>query len=145
MAKTEVDENRPEILLDTCALLFIALGKELKDAADTAVGAAAYRGDLYVSPISAWEIGKGVSKGRLNLPLTPLAFFNDFVANFQARLAELTPEILIHSSLMPGEPHNDPMDRILVATARLKKMVLVTSDVSILKYGKAGHVRVLAC
>ncbi len=145
MAKTDLDDDRPEILLDTCALLFIALGKELKDAADTAVGGASYRGDLYVSPISAWEIGKSVSKGRLNLPLPPLAFFHDFVANFQVRLAWLTPEILIHSSFMPGEPHNDPMDRILVATARMNKMVLVTSDGPILDYGKAGHVRVLAC
>jgi len=95
--------------------------------------------------MSAWEIGKGVSRRRLSLPMEPLSFLDGFMERFEAKLSDLTPEILIHSSLMPGEPHKDPMDRILVATARLKNMILVTSDRSILSYGKAGHVRALAC
>lgn len=145
MAKTDYDDDGPGILLDTCALLFIALGKGISEAADKAVGASASRGSLYVSPMSAWEIGKGVSRRRLSLPMEPLSFFDGFMERFEAKLSDLTPEILIHSSLMPGEPHKDPMDRILVATARLKNMILVTSDRSILSYGKAGHVRALAC
>jgi len=77
--------------------------------------------------------------------LEPLTFFDRFLDKFGAKLTDLTPEILIHSSMMPGDPHKDPMDRILVATARLRNMMLVTSDRSILRYGKAGHVQALAC
>lgn len=133
------------VLLDTCAVLYIALGKEIRPPADEAIGIAANEGELYVSPISAWEIGMGVARGRLSLPIEPLAFFNRFLDRLGAKLGPMTPEILVHSSHMPGNPHKDPMDRVLMATARLRDMVLVTSDRPILAYGAEGHLRTLAC
>lgn len=145
MAKTGTDIHLPPVLLDTCALLFIALGKGLAEPADETVGASAQNGSLYVSPVSAWEIGMGASRGRLKLPTEPLSFFNGFVGRFGAALSPLTPDILIHSSFMPGEFHRDPMDRMLIATARLKDMIIITSDGAILNYAKAGHVQALAC
>jgi len=35
---------------------------------------------------------------------------------------------------LPGEFHSDPADRVLVATARLSKLTLVTGDQKILDY-----------
>ncbi|QPC85495.1 PIN domain-containing protein [Mesorhizobium sp. NBSH29] len=133
------------VLLDTCAVLFIAMGKVLKDEADRAIGMAARDGTLYVSPISAWEIGMGTARGRLSLPTEPLQFFNAFVQTMGAQVDPLSPEVLVHSSWMPGKPHKDPMDRVLIAAARLRNTVLVTSDASILQYSAAGHVRALSC
>jgi len=50
------------------------------------------------------------------------------------RVVELTPEIATESTRLPGEFHKDPADQIIVATARILKCKLVTSDERILKY-----------
>jgi PIN domain nuclease of toxin-antitoxin system len=133
------------VLLDTCTMLFMGNGVQIDDVADYEIGNAAVDKRLFVSPMSAWEIGMGVAKGRLNLPLGPLEFFNRFIERLGAKLSVVTPEILVGSSTLPGNPHNDPMDRILMATARMLDMILVTRDRPILAYGQAGHLRTLAC
>ena len=46
---------------------------------------------------------------------------------------------------LPGAVHGDPMNRILISTARTLDLILVTSDRPILKYGADGNVRTLAC
>ncbi len=135
----------PAILLDTCAVIFIGNGTRIDDFADREIGSAAAANRLFVSPMSAWEIGVGVAKGRLMLPAGPLEFFNRFMEQIGARLSSVTPEILVSSSNLPGNPHNDPMDRILMASARMLDLILVTRDRPILAYGRAGHVRTLAC
>ena len=61
------------------------------------------------------------------------------------RLAELSPEILIASSFLPGTPPKDPADRILLATARDLGATLVTRDRAILAYGESGQINTLAC
>jgi PIN domain nuclease of toxin-antitoxin system len=135
----------PNLLLDTCAMLFLADETRIDAEARWEISEAAYDGRLYLSPVSAWEIGMGVSKGRLNLPLAPLDFIEEFIERMQAKLSPLTPAIMVSSSNLPGRVHGDPMDRILIATARALNLILVTSDRPILKYAEAGHLRTLAC
>jgi PIN domain nuclease of toxin-antitoxin system len=62
-----------------------------------------------------------------------------------AQLSALSPEILVGSSNLPGRIHGDPMDRILISSARSLDMVLVTRDEPILAYSADGHLRTLAC
>jgi len=50
------------------------------------------------------------------------------------RTIELTPEIATESTRLPGNFHKDPADQIIVATARVLKCTLVTSDERILDY-----------
>jgi len=50
------------------------------------------------------------------------------------RVLELTPEIAIESTQLPGEFHRDPADQIIVATARIHDCELVTSDGKIVEY-----------
>jgi len=133
------------LLLDTCALIFIANGTRMNEETETEISEAAHDGRLHVSPMSAWEIGMGVAKNRLKLPLGPLEFFQRFLTRMEVQLSVVSPEILIGSSNLPGNPHGDPMDRILISTARILDMVLVTRDQPILDYGADGHVRTLAC
>ena len=57
------------------------------------------------------------------------------------RVIELTSEIAIESTELPGEFHRDPADQIIVATARLYDSPLVTSDGKILQY---PHVNTVA-
>jgi PIN domain nuclease of toxin-antitoxin system len=46
---------------------------------------------------------------------------------------------------LPGRLHDDPIDRILVATARREGLTLITRDRAILDYAAQGHVRALPC
>jgi PIN domain nuclease of toxin-antitoxin system len=133
------------LLLDTCAMLFLADETRIDAETQWEISEAAYDGRLYLSPISAWEIGVGVSKGRLKLPLAPLDFIEEFIERMQVKLSPLTPAIMVSSSNLPGQIHGDPMDRILIATARALNLILVTSDRPILRYAEAGHLRTLAC
>lgn len=135
----------PDLLLDTCALLFVANHERIDAATLEEISDASYDGRLYISPVSAWEIGMGVAKGKLKLPAEPLDFFHGFVDRMKAKISPLTPAIMVLSSFQPGTLHGDPMDRMLISTARSANLVLVTSDGPILKYGREGHVRVLAC
>ena len=126
-------------------MLFLANESRMDTETRWEISEAAYDGRLYLSPMTAWEIGMGVAKGRISIPLAPLDFLDRFIDLMQAKLSPLTPAILISSCNLPGAVHGDPMDRILIATARALDMVLVTSDQPILAYSKSGHVRTRPC
>jgi PIN domain nuclease of toxin-antitoxin system len=49
----------------------------------------------------------------------------------------------VESVNLPSIFHNDPADRFIVATARLRGFALVTADSAILDYSSAGHVKVI--
>ena len=134
-----------ELLFDTCAMIQIAGPVPLQADTAKAVENAAKTGRLRVSPISAWEIAMAVARGRINTTLTALRFFDTFLERTGSQLCALEPEVLTLSVSLPGQFHKDPMDRILVSTARHNGFTLVTSDSAILAYGKLGHVKVLAC
>jgi PIN domain nuclease of toxin-antitoxin system len=133
------------ILVDTCAILWIEAGERLKGRAAEQFAAALLRNNALVSPVSAWEIGKLASLNRLASPVPPQELYRRFVSATGLGEAPLTAEILIASSFLPGAFHRDPMDRILIATARESGATILTRDRAILAYGAAGHVRTLAC
>jgi PIN domain nuclease of toxin-antitoxin system len=87
-----------------------------------------------VSAISLWEIAKLAENKRLTLPCPIGEWFEQALSYPGVRILELTPEIAIESTNLPGEFHRDPADQIIVATARLNSCVLVTSDEKIVKY-----------
>jgi PIN domain nuclease of toxin-antitoxin system len=133
------------LLLDTNAAIWLARD-ELKASASEKLDEAAGAGvATYLSPITAWEVGQLVSRNRLSLGTTPQHWFARILAMPNVHLAALSPEILIASSFLPGEPPSDPADRILLATARDLGATLVTRDRAILAYGESGQVSTLAC
>jgi PIN domain nuclease of toxin-antitoxin system len=132
------------ILLDTCAALWLpewAISEDARDAIDEAneKGIA-----TAVSPITAWELGLLVSKGRISLSREPVAWFDALLAT-GVELAPLAPSILIGSSFLPGAMLRDPADRILAATARALDYRLMTRDERLLEYAAAGHIAAIAC
>jgi PIN domain nuclease of toxin-antitoxin system len=134
------------LLLDTNAAIWIMQDKPVARAAQGAVDAGLESSTgVFVSPITAWEVGQLVARNRLNLLATPRGWFQRLLAIPGMRLAELSSDILIAASFLPGKPPNDPADRILLATARDLGATLVTRDREILAYGKTGNVSVLAC
>jgi PIN domain nuclease of toxin-antitoxin system len=133
------------LLLDTCALIFSALGSKISRRSEDALNAAADGGQLRVSLISAWEIGMSMAKGRIASPLSALDFFNRYVNDTGTGLCDLSAKILTNATTLPGVIHGDPLDRIIVATAREHDLTVVTRDRGILAYGAAGHVKTLEC
>ena len=60
-------------------------------------------------------------------------------------MAPLSPEIAVRASFLPGQIHEDPVDRLLVATAVVMGLRLMTRDRRILDYGRAGYLPVVRC
>ncbi|MFO1032894.1 MAG: type II toxin-antitoxin system VapC family toxin [Hyphomicrobiales bacterium] len=133
------------ILLDTCAIIYVSQGDAMSQAAMVAIDKAAESGELFVSPISAWEIGSLAARAKLALTTEPGRFFGLFLEKSGSDLCDMDWDILIKSSFLPGPIHKDPMDRIIVASARKHDLTLVTRDRALLAYGAAGYVRTLAC
>ena len=106
--------------------------------------AAMESGVLYVSPITAWEIGLLTIKNRIALHYEPQMWFERLL-QAGAKLAPLTPAILIASSFLPESRLRDPADRILAATARDQGWRLVTRDGPLLAYAEAGWMHALPC
>ena len=86
------------LLLDTCALIWITTGAPLSDAAIRALRVAASQEDgIAISPISAWEIGMLMSRGRLALAKSPRAWMATALEQPNTVLARMPPEVLIES------------------------------------------------
>jgi len=130
-----------DLLLDTCALLWLANGAEMSPASRTAVA----KQNIHLSPISAWEIANLVRKSRLAITLPVASWFRQTATKMAAATPQLSVEILASSCTLPGSPPDDPADRIIIATAREADMIVVTRDRQILEYSRAGHVRALVC
>jgi len=136
----------PPILLDTCAAIWIteaapiaaAARQRLKQARDTAT-------TIYVSPITAWEVGMLISLGRLTSPMEPRAWFRRLLGLPAVALAALSTDMLIASSFLPGTPPRDPADRILATTAREFGFTLMTRDRPLLDYSQQGHLDAVPC
>src|SRR6516162_2958893 len=125
------------LLLDTCAVIWIAENEKLAPDAVAALDDANEAGlTTYISPITAWEIGMLVSRDRLKLLITPQRWFARLFDASGVRLASMSPDLLIAASFLPGEPPRDPADRIIVATARDYGCTLVTRDRLLLDYGE---------
>lgn len=136
----------PPLLLDTHAAVWITDDQPLAKGATEALDAAYRAGStVFVSAITAWEIGMLVSRNRLGLAVRPERWFQRLLAIPGVRLADLSPDILIASSFLPGEPPRDPADRIILATARDLGATLITRDRLLLKYGEDGQVSTIKC
>ncbi len=140
----------PAVLLDTCAVIWLANGDPLAESATAAILHAGLRDGIFVSPISAWEVGL-LSRPRAGRSLAvqfmpdPRTWFAHVMAAPGIREVSLTPEIAIDLSFLPGELHGDPADRLIVASARHLGVPIVTRDRCIIAYGREGYLQVIPC
>jgi len=134
------------LLLDTCFVLWLSAQQPVaRSAVEEVTKVRKAGGSISISAMSAWEIGLLVAKGRLPYIKSPLAWFERFVKEGKAEVVGVDVELLIESSFLPGAVHNDPTDRIIIATARARNMAVVTRDRAILAYGAAGYVKTVRC
>jgi PIN domain nuclease of toxin-antitoxin system len=85
-----------------------------------------------------------VSHKRIVLGSPPIEWAHKGLRDLSASLVDITGDIAIESSFLPGDFHGDPADRILVATARSKGLILLTKDKAILRYSSAHFVQTIA-
>lgn len=133
------------ILLDTCALLWLANGEPMSaNSLEAVAEAEGQRDGVIVSPITAWEVGQLNAKGRIILPRHPLAWFEAAISA-GVGLAPMPPRVLVEASLLPGGILRDPADRIIAATARAYGYRILTRDRLILDFAAAGHAQAIPC
>ena len=84
--------------------------------------------NLYISVMSAWEVAMLEFKGRILLPQGCEKWVSQALHAPGLVIAELTPEIAVQSTRLPGKFHGDPVDRLLIATAKSLDAVLVSRD-----------------
>jgi PIN domain nuclease of toxin-antitoxin system len=135
------------VLLDTCAAIWLFEQEPLSQVSLVAIRTAAVSSEVFVSPVSAWEVGLLAKRRQRALSFQPSAqaWFDDLLALPGVRPIPLTHRAAIAASSLPGTFHRDPADRLLIATARDLGVPLVTRDRRILDYAGQGHVDAIAC
>jgi PIN domain nuclease of toxin-antitoxin system len=133
------------VLLDTCALLWLMEEAEFSAPALESVNAAMREREVWVSPVSAWELGVLASSRQLVLSMPVQSWFEAILEMPGVGLAELTPNVYIESSFLPGVPPGDIADRLLIAAARAYALTIITRDAAMLAYAGEGHVRAIRC
>lgn len=81
----------------------------------------------WLSPLSVWEALLLIERGRLTVDAEAQAWVRRALAEVPAEEAPVTTEVVIASRLL-STTHRDPVDRFLVATARVFDLTLVTAD-----------------
>ena len=89
-----------------------------------------------LSAISLWEVGKKHQIGKLELKKELGAWLNEAVAS-HIQLLPLTPEIVTEAMRLPDFPNRDPADELIVATARVHQLTLLTADTQLKNYRHA--------
>ncbi len=97
--------------------------------------------DVFVSVLSAGELACLQQKKRIDLEDHWKPWFRKRVESNGWNLLPITLEIMEEAYSLPDPIHRDPVDRLLIAAARLERMTLVTTDRLILEY---PHVRSIA-
>lgn len=132
----------PELLLDTHIWVRYLQGDpNLPRAIVRAVETARGRGAAFLSAISIWEVAVLVGKRRLNLPLDVEIWIERSLQLPGIQLLAFSPKIAIETARLPDPMHKDPADRILVATALVENLQLVTLDRDILRFARATNLQ----
>lgn len=89
-----------------------------------------------LSAISLWEVGKKHQIGKLDLKQELGIWLRGAVAS-HIQVLPLTSEIVADAMSLPDFPNRDPADELIVATARVHKLTLLTADTKLKSYRHA--------
>lgn len=123
------------ILLDTGAwLAWTSAPTRLSPKALKLVAEAEKQRAILVSAISVWEVSTLVAEGRLVLDRDVRGWLSYAASYPGLRVMPLDPIDALESTLLPGDPPDDPADRMLLAMARRLECPLVTTDRTLRAY-----------
>lgn len=126
------------VLLDTHAWIWTIEGdtRRVGRKAQALLAREEARDRIRVSPVSIFEIVALHTSGRLRLSLPAEGWIDHSLSAAGVRLAEVTPAVAIDAGAIPRTALADPLDRLLVATARHLDATFLTADQQILQYGR---------
>ncbi len=120
------------MILDTCALLFLATGDtRLSQATRTALTRQRQR---WFCAISGFEIALKHRQGKLPLPEPPLAWLEQLATRYSLTEVPLDSELCVAAASLPPH-HRDPCDRFIIAAALQLRVSVVTVDPKFAAYG----------
>ena len=120
------------MLLDTCALLWLAEGGgRLRRAIMRQIQEAP---QLCVSSVSGLEIALKSAHGKLHLPAGVDVWFQSIIDNHSITTLDADLAVCIKAGQLPSI-HFDPCDRLIIATALVHDLPVVTSDGRFAEYG----------
>jgi|SRR3989338_5657029 len=128
-------------ILDTHVLIWWLdqpdkLSKKAKQEIDNAV----IKTELKASSISIWEICLLVKKNRLKLTMDLQSWIDKIEELPFLQFIPVDNKIALKSVLLNNKLHQDPADRIIIATTLIYGTKLVTSDKRILKYKEVNSI-----
>ena len=114
------------LLLDTHIWLWYVDGSErlapsIRQAMDRALS------QLWLSPVSVWELSLLHARGRVALDPGPRGWITDALRALPLEEASMTTEVALRSGEL-DLGHRDPADHFLAATALVYGLTLVTVD-----------------
>lgn len=132
------------ILLDTHVLLWaISEPNKLSTTVKQYIDVAQQNKLLLLSSISLWEIAMLEQKKRIDIR-QPLKTFLESIINIQGlAIKDILVEVAVESNLLADSFHNDPADRLIVATAKYYNATLLTRDQKILAWAEQGAIESL--
>ena len=122
------------ILLDTHALLWWALDPgQLSETARGWCDRMEAEGG-FASSISIWEIGVKVKRGKLELGISTEELARRIADSSAVELLSVDWPTWIRAVELPWD-HRDPADRVIVATALLQGLPILTKDAQLHAFG----------
>lgn len=87
--------------------------------------------EIWLSPITTWEIMVLAEKGRIELNAEPVVWMKNVLDSIPFKEAVLNHEVAMKSREIKL-PHQDPADRFIAASAMIYDLILMTSDKNII-------------
>ncbi|MEA5535222.1 type II toxin-antitoxin system VapC family toxin [Crocosphaera sp. XPORK-15E] len=117
-----------KIVLDTCALIWWSLDPEkLSAAAKEGCNLMEKEKNGLVPSIAIWEIAIKIKNKKLDLGVD----LNEYVASLKkstvVRIVPVDEDVWLESVKLEWE-HRDPVDRVMVALAKLHQASIITAD-----------------
>lgn len=117
------------VLLDTHVWVWWLAGSDrLARREREGLDALATRGELRLSAISLWEVQMAFAKGRFVPEIGFERWLQVAAAPETIQIVPLDVPVALALNDLPERLHNDPADRIIVATAKAHRLQLATHD-----------------
>ncbi len=122
-------KSQLDLLLDTHVFVWAIADSSRLDRL-TQMALASSDNLVLVSSVTPWEIAIKRELGRLKFPLN---LFCEIIERMGFDILPILPAHGIAAGALPRH-HGDPFDRMLIAQARVERLVLVSSDEMVARY-----------
>jgi PIN domain nuclease of toxin-antitoxin system len=126
-----------KFLLDTCCIIW-AISEPSALSENARAFLTADESEIHVSVISVAELACAAERGRIVIDRHWKRWFRYYIGLNRWQVEDINLEIMEEAYSLPASFHDDPADRVITATARLKGYTILTADRKILAYPHAN-------